>query len=166
MWSNTVRKAIGEMHSYEHRLDACLYMSNKQVEQKTADSFEHPDGGMYELDGILGLHSDDFIGGGENLTQPEDLDDAVAGVQYCFLGKMKEQSGRFKLGSIDLAHEQIHCGIEMLQSKCCSSITPKCEEHMRKVRPLAIEKGRRRQAADEATDREQHAYQGLTGSMA
>ena len=76
------------------------------------------------------------------------------------------RTSTFKLGSIDLAHEQIQCGVEMMQSKCCSSITLKCEEYMRKVRPLTIEKARRQQAADEATDREQHAYQGLTGSMA
>ena len=148
---------MGEMHFYEHRLDACLYMSYKAVPKETADSFEHPDGGLYELD---------IIGVGENLVKVEDLDDAVADVRYDFLGRMEELSGRFKLGSIDLAHEQIHCGVEMLQSKCCSSITLKCEEYMHKVRPLTIEKARRQQAADEATDRKKHAYQGLTRSMA
>ena len=53
---------------------------------------------------------DDFIGGGENLVKVEDLDDAIADVRYDCLGRMKELSGRFKLGSIDLANEQIHCG--------------------------------------------------------
>ena len=65
----------------------------------------------------MGLHVNDFMGGGENLVKVEDLDDAVADVRYDFLGRMKELSGRFKLGSIDLAHEHIHCGSEMLQSK-------------------------------------------------
>ena len=152
LWSNTVRKAMGEMHFYEHKLDACLYMSYKAIEKATVDSFEHPDGGHYELDGILGLHVDDFIGGGEHLVKVEDLEGVVADVRYDFLGRMKELTGRFKLGSIDLANEQIHCGIEMLQSKCCSSITLKCEAYMHKVRPLTIEKARRQQAADEATD--------------
>ena len=69
-WSNTVRKAMLEMSFYEHRLDACLYMSYRRAiigSGDEPDSYMAEDGCYYVLDGIMGLHVDDFIGGGEGL---------------------------------------------------------------------------------------------------
>ncbi|CAK0893704.1 unnamed protein product, partial [Prorocentrum cordatum] len=71
-----------------------------------ADSDQH-----YVLDGVLGLHVNDFIGGGEKFEREEDLYNKHA-YDGTFLDRVQKLNQSFKFGKLELSNSIVFCGME------------------------------------------------------
>ena len=63
LWYDKAARDLCQIGFARHPLDRCVFMSFNG-----GDSPKSVDEGMERLDGILGLHVDDFIGGGEGMS--------------------------------------------------------------------------------------------------
>ena len=106
----------------------------------------------YVLDGILGLHVDDFIGGGECLHTVEDLKAYAA--EATFLYRVQALAKAYRFGKWDFGGEFVFCGLEVAQNPACTDITVKTEAYIHKVKPITVEKSRRQNPTDECDARE------------
>ena len=66
---------MGEIGFGTHALDRCLFLPFRPAEEREVlpTWFDHDSQNRYVLDGLTGLHVDDYVGGGEGLSKPEDL---------------------------------------------------------------------------------------------
>ena len=94
-------KAVGDLCQIgfaRHPLDRCVFLSFNG-----GDLPKSVDEGMERLDGILGLHVDDFIGGGEGISRV-----AVEGWNHVpmevpnFASSVKRSRTKLELGSLHL----------------------------------------------------------------
>ena len=69
-WYTTANHAMDERTFIQHPLDGCVLLSTREATEHD-DSFEvfTLEGKPQIVDGILGLHVDDFIGGGEGVVR-------------------------------------------------------------------------------------------------
>ena len=130
----------------EHKMDSCLFMSFRPLRHDDAQwvkeiAFEMTSG-PWVLDGIMGLHVDDFIGGGEGLEDIHQLGGAESSNEY-FIGRVKLMDTQLKFGKWDFELEKIFCGTQVRQSASYSDVAVTNEEYIDKVRPISLEKSRR-----------------------
>ena len=73
---------------------------------------------------------------------------------------------RFRFGSINFEDNRTFCGAHMQQSLDYSQVTFNLEKYIRQIKPLTIEKKRKANPNEKATDREVSQLRGLLGGMA
>ena len=122
--------------------------------------------GMERLDGILGLHVDDFIGGGEGMSRVavEGWNHVPVGEQN-FASRVKWLKTKLELGSLHLGLSFPFTGIQLTQSPNFECIQLSMENYLQKVKPIALIKERRQNPHAETTAQEKHHLRGLNGSM-
>ena len=163
-WNQTADKALTtEVKLLKHALDGCIYMSTRRA-TKDDDVFTM-NGINYVVDGVLGLHVDDMIAAGENFHRAEDAVEPVGEPQN-FAERMHVLVHRFRFGSISFEDNQTFCGAQMQQSLDYSQVTFNLEKYIKQIKPLTIEKNRKANPNEKATDREVSQFRGLLGGMA
>ena len=104
----------------------------------------------YVVDGILGLHVDDFLGCGEEVHSVEDAtgireetDTEVAG--GCFKKRLQQLAHKFRFGSWDFGRNSqiLFCGTALEQSIGCDSVTLSLKDYVLKVKPITLDKSRK-----------------------
>ena len=122
--------------------------------------------GMELIDGVLGLHVDDFLGGGEGLQEVKDSGwDHVPHDQPCFISRLRKLSEIIELGAFDLG-ESIFCtGIQLWQAKNHEHIKLTLEEYLHKAKPLAIDKKLRATPQAAVSAHDISLLRGLNGPM-
>ena len=166
-WNDTADKAITkEVKFLKHPLDGCIYLSTRAAIQDD-DPFRvfNMNGTDSVVDGILGLHVDDIIAAGEYVCKPEDVIEPNGEPQN-FAERMYVLMNRFKFGSINYDSKQTFCGANLTQSLDFSEVTFSLEKYLRQVKPLTVEKNRKANPEEKATDREVSQLRGLLGAMA
>ena len=74
LWNKKADGTAGELGFWTHRLDPCLYLSVREATDDDDEFLIVPSNGKQQImDGILGLHVDDFCGGGEGVTNENDI---------------------------------------------------------------------------------------------
>ncbi|CAK0910898.1 unnamed protein product, partial [Prorocentrum cordatum] len=165
-WNQTITEAMIDIGFPQHQLDRCCFLSYR-IAADGDDPFlvwSADDGQNYVLDGILGLHVDDFIGGGENLEREADLTDKQA-YEGAFLDRVQTLSRRFKFGKWEFQNGIVFCGMETTQSQSRNEIEVKAEQYIHKVKPISIEKVRRQHPGNLCTPKEISQLRGLNGAM-
>ena len=101
LWYDKAARDLCQIGFARHPLDRCVFMSFKGVDlpKSVAERMER-------LDGIVGLHADDFIGGGEGMSRAavEGWNHVSAGVPS-FASRVKWLITKLELGSLHLGFE-------------------------------------------------------------
>ncbi|CAK0874691.1 unnamed protein product, partial [Prorocentrum cordatum] len=140
-WNQTITEAMIDIGFLQRQLDRCCFLSYRVATEGDGPFlvWGAGDGQNYVLDGVLGLHVDDFIGGGENLECEADLTDKQA-YEGTFLDRVQNLSMR-------------------------NEIEVKTEAYIHKVKPISIEKVRRQHPDDLCRPKEISQLRGLNGAM-
>ena len=169
-WNNTANEyLLHELNLIAHPLDRCVYLSLRQA----ADGddpfcvFEY-NGTHCIVDGILGLHVDDFIGAGEGVTTLNDITGEFEYDENTFAGRLQKLSRRFKFGSWDFGSSLgvKFCGADVVQSLNHETIQISLEQYCQKVKPICLDKPRKTMVNDACTDREHKQLRALLGALA
>ena len=166
-WNETADRAITkEVGFLKHALDGCLYLSTR-LANKEDDPFRvfKLNGMDYVVDGILGLHVDDIIAAGEFFHKAEDAVEPQGDPQN-FAERMHVLLHRFRFGAVNYDDNQTFCGAQMSQSLDYSQVNFSLEKYIKQLKPLTIEKNRKANPEEKATDREVSQLRGLLGGMA
>ena len=152
LWYDKAARDLCQIVFARHSLDRCVFLSFKGV-----DLPKSVVEGMERLDGILGLHVDDFIGGGEGMSRVavEGWNHVPAGVPS-FASRVKWLKTKLELGSLHLNLSFPFTGIQLTQSPNFECVH---------VSPIALSKERRQNPHAETTAQEKHQLRGLNGSM-
>eukprot|EP00434_Breviolum_minutum_P015613 symbB.v1.2.013753.t1/scaffold976.1/size149240/6 len=122
------------------------------------------------LDGILGVHVDDFIGCGERISERKDLDRKIAMIApRNFSERMVKLSQDFRFGSWDFVKEKggfLFCGGEVNYDEEKNEIRMTHETYVHKVKPITIDKNRKKQEQEECTPKEVHQLRAGIGAVA
>ena len=171
LWNDTAQTAMDESDFVTHPLEKCLYLSYRPAMQAEQPDFYTTDKTGWTLDGILGLHVDDYLGSGENVSTLNDIEgawsnpDAINRRGQSFLMRMFKSMERFKWGKWDFGWYIIFCGTEITQSQTSMELMLTQQEYMHKAKPISIEKHRRATPDDDCTPREHTQFRGCTGTM-
>ena len=161
LWYDKAARDLCQIGFVRHPLDRCVFMSFEGIDLPKSVSE-----GMERLDGILGLHVDDFVGGGEGMSHV-----AVKGWNHVpvgvpsFASRVKWLKTKLELGSIHLGLSFPFTGIQLTQSSNFECIHLSLENYLQKVKPIALSKERRQSRHAETTAQEKPQLRGLTGSM-
>ena len=144
-WYKPANRAMNTALFVKHFLDPCIYMSFRPLRDGETDDFGYEvDGQRLALDGILGLHVDDFVGGGEGVTCEQDLTpEDKSGPPDTFKKRVRALNTRFRFGKLDFGMDQVFCGIEVSQTIDHTRIKLSNEAYVHKVLPISMEKSRR-----------------------
>ena len=166
-WFNTADNyLVKEVGFVSHPLDRCVYLSLREAWQDDPEfvCFEHR-GKTMVVDGVLGLHVDDFLGAGENVSALSDLQGELQVDHVCFLSRMKQLSTRFRFGSWDFGSKMRFCGSEITQSPDKQEIAVSLKEYVLKIKPITMEKSRKTMVDDRCTEKEHKQLRALVGAM-
>ena len=169
-WHNTADAyLVNELKFVHHPLDRCLYLSLRAAvpEDDPFCVFEK-DGIKMTVDGILGLHVDDFVGSGEHVHKTTDfLKKDIPEGDY-FLSRLARLSRRFRFGSWDFGESgaMLFCGADIVQSLDYSTITISLANYIQKVKPITLEKARKTMVDDLCDEREHRQLRALIGALA
>lgn len=70
------------------------------------------------MGGIIGLHVDDYIGGGERMNQEADIPEQGVENADCFRLRLEVLARLCNFGKWDFGSQQIFCGLEAWRSSC------------------------------------------------
>ncbi|CAK0898077.1 unnamed protein product [Prorocentrum cordatum] len=161
-----ITEAMLEIGFLEHALEKCCFLSYRLALDGDdpflvwqADNNQH-----YVLDGVLGLHVDDFIGGGENFEREEDRYNKQA-YEGTFLDRVQRLNQRVKFGKREFSNSIVFCGMGNTQSFSRDEIEVKAEAYIHEVKPISVEKTRRTHPDDPCTPKEISQPRGLNGAM-
>ena len=113
LWYDKAARDLCQVGFVRHPLDRCVFMSFNG-----GDLPKSVNEGMERLDGILGLHVDDFIGGGEGMSRV-----AVEGWNHVpvgepnFASRVKWLKTKLELGSLHLGLSFPFTGIQLTVSE-------------------------------------------------
>ena len=166
-WFDTADKYLtSELQLMSHPLDRCLYLSLRKAHRDDEEFLTFQLGEeWYIVDGVLGLHVDDFIGAGEQVSALQDVKHDPAGQCDCFQHRMFHLSSRFRFGSWDFGEKMRFCGAEVKQSSDFEVITVSLQQYVNKIKPLSMEKTRKVMVDDFCTEREHRQLRALVGAM-
>ena len=152
-----------------------MFTSSRNSHRDEPDAFQVENGAWRILDGILALHVDDFLGGGENVNSVADIEQKESKNKKreetnpdTFLGRVQMLTQRYKFGSWNFASadgEIIFCGCQLAQSKDKSEISMSIEAYTTKVSPITVSKEKRQKPATPCTPAEISALRGLIGAL-
>ena len=136
LWYDKAVRDLCQIGFARHPLDRCVFMSFEGVDLPKSVAE-----GMERLDGILGLHVDDFIGGGEGMSRVavEGWNRVPAGVPS-FASRVKWLKTKLELGSLHLGLSFLFTGIQLTQSPNFECIHLSLENYVQKVKPVALSK--------------------------
>ena len=121
---------------------------------------------MRLLDGALGLHVGDFLGGGVGIESiKDDAWDEVPKNAPIFLSRVRALREEIELGVLDLGSSFKFTSLELTQSPDLSRISLRLTEYLRKACPISVDKARRATPHAEVTPSEKSQLRGLNGSM-
>ena len=165
-WNTKATSTMENIGFVGHPLDKCIFLSFREPVEEDSDFVRSTDvsGRIWVLDGILGLHVDDYGGGGAGLLAVEDLQQEAAPETFLWRCQLLSQSFRF--GKWNFSNSQIFTGTEVYQSDCRGVIETGLESYLHKCKPLSIEKNMRAEAEATGTPKEQSQYRGLCGTLA
>ena len=167
-WNDSADKVMTlEIKMMRHPLDRCVYMSTRKT---TAEDEEfccfHYGDEVRVVDGVLGLHVDDYIGGGENVFNVADLEGEYDGQFLCFRDRLCGLSRRFRFGNWSFGEKMQFCGAEVSQSLDFETISISMEDYVKKVKPISIAKHRKTMSDDPCNDVEKKQLRALIGAVA
>ena len=128
---------------------------------------------QYVVDGILGLHVDDFLGCGEEVHSVEDAtgirektDIEAAG--GCFKKRLQQLAHKFRFGSWDFGRNSqiLFCGTALEQSIGCDSVTLSLKDYVLKVKPITLDKSRKTMSDAPLEPKEVKMLRALIGALA
>ena len=122
-----------------HVLEQCLFLSYRRATTAEKNTVEYQ-GELYKLDGIGGLHVDDFLAAGEGACTQNDLKDG--GEPDCFRGRFANLVRRYRFGTLDFGEEILFCGAEIFQSGDFGYIEMDLEQYTHHIKPITVEKAR------------------------
>ena len=167
-WNDSADKAMtDEIKMMRHPLDRCVYMSTRlaTVEDEEFCCF-HVGDEVRVVDGVLGLHVDDYIGGGENVFSVADLEGEYDGQFLCFRDRLCGLSRRFRFGNWSFGEKMQFCGAELSQSLDFETISISMEEYIKRVKPISIAKHRKTMSEDPCNESEKKQLRALIGAVA
>ena len=166
-WNETANDyLINELGLVNHPLDRCLYLSTRQAtaEDDSFLTFEK-NGSWWIVDGVLGLHVDDFLGAGEGVESLNEIQEDYAGACEVFCQRVSLLSRRFRFGAWDFGEKMRFCGADVAQSEDRSTITVSLQEYVHKIKPLSLEKSRKTMVDDYCNEKEHRLLRALVGAM-
>ncbi|CAK0834201.1 unnamed protein product [Prorocentrum cordatum] len=134
-----------------------------EVEDDTFDA-RNFEGQTYVVDGLIGKHMDDFIGGGEGVTNEQDLHATLDNTE-CFQVRLGALNEKFKFGKLEFGPSLIFTGGEVEQSLCTCAVTLTFEKYLHAVKPITIEKHRRADLTIALSPKELTSFRDLTGQL-
>ena len=167
-WNDSADKVMTqEIKMMRHPLDRCVYMSTRMTtaEDEGFCCFHYGDE-IRVVDEVLGLHVDDYIGGGENVFNVADLDGDYDGQFLCFRDRLCGLSRRFRFGNWSFGEKMQFCGAEVSQSLDFETISISMEDYVKKVKPISIAKHRKTMSDDPCNDVEKKQLRALIGAVA
>ena len=156
-----------ELHFLRHQLDRCLYMSTR-----LATKDDHPyrvfqnQNERCVVDGVVGLHVDDVIGGGEHVLCKNDVMQPGPEDVQCFKDRARRLFQRFRFGSIDFTYQQVFCGLQVEQSMGHDVIGMSLKKYVHSVKPITLDKARKLQPGDQLEETEVAKLRSLLGALA
>jgi hypothetical protein len=158
---------INNMRFLRHPLDRCVYLSIREANQDDEEfACFNLGGSVCTVDGVMGLHVDDYLGAGEGINSPHDLEGDYDGNFNCFRDRLCGLSKRFKFGSWDFGPTIRFCGASVEQSLNNDCISISMKEYVKKVHPLTVEKTRKTMVNDPCDEKEQRGLRALVGALA
>ena len=167
-WYTTADGVVTEdLRMLRHALDKCVYVSTRMAVAEDDDFrvFMH-EGQRMVVDGVLGMHVDDFIGTGEGVVGAQDLEGEYNGDFLSFRDRLCGLSRRFRFGSWSFGNTMEFCGAEVEQSLDYETVQISMAEYVRKVKPLTIDKNRKTMSGDPCTANAQRQLRAIVGAMA
>ena len=167
-WNESADKVMTqEIKMLRHPLDRCVYMSTRlaTVEDEEFCCF-HFGNEMRVVDGVLGLHVDDYIGGGENVFNTTDLEGEYDGQFHCFRDRLCGLSRRFRFGNWSFGERMQFCGAELSQSLDFETISISMEDYVKSVKPISMAKHRKTMSDDPCSEVEKRQLRALIGAVA
>ena len=171
LWNRKIDSSLKQDGWHVHKLDPCLYVSYRpwRSGDPEAEKTWFQEKWMI-LDGILGVHVDDFIGCGEKISERKDLDRKIAMIALRnFSERMVKLSQDFRFGSWDFVKEKggfLFCGGEVNYDEEKNEIRMTHETYVHKVKPITIDKNRKKQEQEECTPKEVHQLRAGIGAVA
>lgn len=167
-WNDSADKAMTqEIKMVRHPLDRCVYMSTRLA---TVDDEEfccyHCGEECRVVDGVLGLHVDDYIGGGENVFSASDLEGDYDGQFPCFRDRLCGLARRFRFGNWSFGEKMQFCGAEVCQSLDFETMSISMEDYVKSVKPISIAKHRKTMSDDPCNEVEKKQLRALIGAVA
>ena len=133
LWFTELDKTLRSLNFIPSPFDPCLYLLHKE--------------GAQEPSGILGIHVDDGLCGGDSY----------------FMSKIQELEKKFPFGS-KKSQNFVFTGMEMTQNND-HSITMSQEKYITKINPIHIQPNRKSQLELPVTERERQDLRALIGSL-
>ena len=173
LWNNRITTSMKAKGWLQHALDPCLFLSFRKFREgdDEHEAFEK-DGEYYTLDGIAGLHVDDFLGCGEGVKGKEDVisQRKVKKVDN-YQSRVRALAEEFTFGSWSFAadHEtqaMTYCGAEVWQDMRNYDVYISHETYLHKVKPITISKERRATPQEECSPKETHQLRAGIGALA
>ena len=142
---------LNEAQFAQHPLDNCVFLSIRPA-YKTDPDFQvfEKQGQQYIVDGVLGLHMDDFLGCGEGVYAVEDVagnreETDAQRHEVGFKQRLQQLAQKFRFGSWDFGRNSqiLFCGTSLEQSVGCDSISLSLKDYVLKIKPITLDKSRK-----------------------
>ena len=156
-----------ELYLIRHPLDRCVFISARLAHAGDDEFciFER-EGQKWIVDGVLGLHVDDFIGAGEKVFSLDDLEGDYDGSFPTFRDRLCGLSRRFRFGSWAFGNNMTFCGAEVEQSLDFTAVSISMADYVKRVKPISIDKHRKTMVGDACNDVEKKQLRAIVGAMA
>ena len=171
LWNRKIDSSLKQDGWHVHKLDPCLYVSYRLWKNEDPENEKTWMKGKWMImDGILGVHVDDFIGCGEKVSVKKDLERKIAMIApRNFSERMVKLSQDFRFGSWDFVKEKggfLFCGGEVNYDEEKNEIRMTHETYLHKVKPITIDKNRKKQEQEDCTPKEVHQLRAGIGAVA
>ena len=104
---------VNEVKFLRHPLDRCVYLNLRLTCQEDEEfTCFHVGSEMFAVDGIMGLHVDDYLGAGEGMNGTGNLEGDYDGSFASFRDRFCGLSRRFRFGSWDFGPVIRFCGAD------------------------------------------------------
>ena len=152
---------------YHHPLDRCVFLSAREACAEDDSFLVFSDKGKsWIVDGVLGLHVDDYIGAGEGVFSLGDLEGEYDGSFKTFRDRLCGLSRRFRFGSWSFGSNMNFCGAQVEQSLDFETVQISMADYIKKVKPITVDKHRKTMSAEPCTPSEQKSLRAIVGAMA
>ena len=137
LWHKKATEILLEAGMVQHRLDQCFWLSHDL---------------HGKLNGMLGLHVDDVVGGGDE--------------QGPFAKKIEEIRAKLRFGHWKIGADFVFCGVLVRQNATTYEISLTQVDYIQKVKPLTVKRKEKPNEGPRPLDPgELRQYMGLIGAM-
>lgn len=167
-WYETADGVVtSDLKMVRHPLDRCIFLSVRAAQHEDDDFCVFTQGGQqWILDGVLGLHVDDFLGAGEHVASLQDLEGEYDGSFSTFKDRLCGLSRRFRFGAWTFGDKMTFCGAEVEQSLDYETISISMHDYVKRVKPITVDKNRKTMVGDLCNDVEKKQLRAIVGAMA